>query len=86
MICASYNKMTVKASIWTGGNPKGFLIHVISAMNYIERIKLFEEWTSTKKAKEWHSKHLRDVLKYLNQLIENQKKAPAEITMAKKKN
>ena len=35
--------------------------------------------------KEWHSKDLRDVENYLNQLIENKKKAMAETTTAKKK-
>ena len=30
------DKAMVNASVWTGGNPEGFLIHVISAMGYIE--------------------------------------------------
>ena len=38
----------VNASVWTGGNPEGFLIHIIGAMNYIKRSKLFEKWLSTK--------------------------------------
>ena len=33
-------KTTVNASVWTGGNPEGFLIQVISALGYIERSKL----------------------------------------------
>ena len=59
------NKTTVLASVWTGRNPEGFLIHVISAMNYIERSKLFEEWTSTRNAKEQHSKDLKETKEYL---------------------
>ena len=42
------DKTNVNASVWTGGNSEQFLIHVISAMGYIERCKLFSAWTSFK--------------------------------------
>ena len=54
-------KTTVNASVWTGGNPKGFLIHVISAMNYIERSKLFKKWVSTKTKVDSHVLDVQDV-------------------------
>ena len=43
------SKTTINMAIWTGGNPKEFLIHVISAMKYIKCSKLFEEWYFAKK-------------------------------------
>ena len=46
------NKTTINMAISTGRNLKGFIIHVISAMNYIERSKLFEEWFSAKNVKD----------------------------------
>ena len=42
------DKTTVNASVWTGGNPEGFLIHVISVLGYIENSKLYEKWESAK--------------------------------------
>ena len=49
------DKTTVTASIWTGANPEGFLIHVISALGYIERSKLLEKWVIAKKTVKYHS-------------------------------
>ena len=79
------DKTTVNAGVWTGGNPEGFVIHVISAMNYIERSKLFEEWLSAKNTKDQYFKDLQDVQNYLDQHLENKKKALASTTTAKKK-
>ena len=42
------DKTVVNASVWTGGNPEGFLINVISALGYIERSKLFKKWVSAR--------------------------------------
>ena len=83
------DKKTVRTSIWTGGNPKGFLIHVIHKMKYLERTKLFEEWASVKNAKERHSKDLKETKEYLKILFEDQKKSSEQVsantTMARKK-
>ena len=79
-------KTTVNASVWTGWNPEGFLIHIISAMNYTKRTKLFKEWTSSKSVKEWHFKDRNDVENHLDHLIKDQKKASAETTTATKNN
>ena len=82
------NKMTINVAVWTGRNPKGFLIHIISAMKYIEHSKLFEEWRSTKTAADKHTANLQDVQNYLDDLKEKLKKAQPEtttVTTAKKK-
>ena len=55
------DKTTVNASVWTGGNPEGFLIHVNSALNYIKRSKLYEKWVSAKTAVAKADKDLQDV-------------------------
>ena len=55
------DKTTVNASVWTGGNPEGFLIHVISAIGYIEHIKLFEYWVSAKTQVDKFTKDAKDV-------------------------
>ena len=36
-------KTTFNLSVWAGGNPKGFLILVISALGYIKRSMLLEK-------------------------------------------
>ena len=54
-------KTTVNASVWMGGNPEGFLIHVISAIGYIERSKLFENWVSYKTQIDKYTKDAKGV-------------------------
>ena len=41
-------KKTVKASIWIGGGQEGFSVHVIGALNYWDRKKLFVKWRAAK--------------------------------------
>ena len=75
------DKSTVNASVWTGGNPEGFLIHVISALGYIEHSKLYDQWTSAKTAQDKCAADLHDsrnhVTKYL-EIVKKQKKTQEE--------
>ena len=73
-------KTTVNASVWTGGNPEGFLIHVISAMNYIKRSKLFEKWVSAKTKVDSHILNVQDVRNYLDDLNAKLKRLRKELT------
>ena len=63
-------------SVWTGGNPKGFLIHVISAMamGYIECSKLYEKWVSAKTKVDKHTADLQDTQNSVNDLLSRAKK------------
>ena len=61
------DKTSVNASVWTGGSPEGFLIHVISAMGYIERCKLCYSWTSFKKEID---EYVRDVANFKTLLVD----------------
>ena len=74
------NKTTVNTSVWAGGNPNWFLIHVISAMNYTERSKLFEKWVSAKTATDKCVADLQDVQKHLDSLVIKLKKAQFDTT------
>ena len=65
------NKTTVNTSVWTGGNPEGFLIHVISAIGYIKHSKLFENWVSYKKQVDKYTKEAQEVRGYV--AIQNDK-------------
>ena len=70
-------KTTVNASIWTGRNLEGFLIHVISALNYCARNKLIKKWTSAKNEKFLYKKDLQDINNYI-WVLYNVKKSPPE--------
>ena len=67
--------MTVNASVWTGGNPEGFLIHVIGAIEYIERSKLFESRVSYKTQVDKYNKDAKEIREYLADLNNKLKKA-----------
>ena len=70
------DKTTVNASVWTGGNPEGFFIHVISAIGYIESSKLFEHcWVSAKNQVDKYTKDAQEVREYVNDLTNKLKKA-----------
>ena len=75
------DKSTVNASVWTGGNPEGFLIHVISALGYIERSKLYNKSNSAKIAQDKCAAELQDsrerVTKYL-EIVRKKKNAQKE--------
>ena len=84
--CTFKVKIDNKTSVWTGMNPEGFLIHVISAMNYLDHTKLFEEWASTKNSKERHSKDLKVTEEYPKILFEDQKKSPEQVLASQEEN
>ena len=71
------DKSTVNASVWTGGNSEGFLIHVISALGYNKRSKLYDHWISAKTAQDKCAAdlkgHRNQVTKYLDS-VNKQKK------------
>ena len=60
--------MAVNASVRTGGNSEGFLIHIISAMNYIERSKIFKKWVSAKTKVDNQLLEIQDVQNHLDDL------------------
>ena len=76
------NTTTVNASVWTGGNPKGFLIHIISTVGYIERSKLFKNWTSQKTQIDKYSKDVTDYNRYISIQNKELKKAQEEAKKA----
>ena len=57
-----------------GGNPKGFLIHVISALGYIERSKLYEKWVSAKTQVNKYVADLQDAQDAVTNLLARSKK------------
>ena len=69
------DKTAVDASVWTGGNPEGVLIHIISAMGYIERSRLYEKWVSAK---------TNDVDKYAADLQDTQDAVTTLLARSKK--
>ena len=68
------DKILVNASVWTGGNPKGFLIQVISAMGYIERSKLYKKWVSAKTKVDKYAADLQDTRNSVSDLLVRSKK------------
>ena len=77
------NKTTVNTSIWTGGNQESFLIHVISALNYCVRTKLFDKWRSAKSKKDAHQNDLLEIQNFILMLYDKQNK-PAPMQAKKK--
>ena len=51
-------KTTVNASVWMGGSQEGFLIHVIGALNYCDRTKLFAKWRIVKNTRDAFQREL----------------------------
>ena len=72
------DKTTINASVWTGGNSEQFLIHVISAMNYIERSKLFEAFQSFKTEIDKYNSDLTSYNRALEMSKEELKQAQEE--------
>ena len=72
------DKTTVNASVWTGGNPEGFLIHVISAIGYIERSKLLKKWVSAKTQVDKYTKDAKEVRESVDDLNDKLKKPKTE--------
>ena len=76
------DKTTVNASVWTGGNSKQFLIHVISATGYIERSKLFKVWASFKSEVDKYWKDVENLKTFLVNSNDELKKAQEEARQA----
>ena len=76
------DQTTIHASVWTGGNSEQFLIHVISAMNYIERSKLFEAFQSFKEEIDKYNEDLTSYGRDLEMSKEELKQAQEEARRA----
>ena len=58
-------KTTVNVSVWTGGNQESCLIHIIGALNYCNRTKLFVKWKAAKTKRDGLQADLRESYDYI---------------------
>ena len=56
---------SVNASVWTGESQESFLIHIIGAINYCNRTKLFEKWKAPKNERDNLQADLKESYNYV---------------------